>query len=208
MRSVNMQKGIRWLLIIVLAVVAVSFICRCCDLYDHGKKIPSVANGTAVRFAAEMSDLELVSCVDASEESIFVSYASRGVVAVYDWSGKYRYSLAFFSNTNGSLSMRCEDNLLYVSDHENYEFIFAEDTQLEVMSPSEAVHSKGWYHETREQPVEIRQDKIYDKMGNYIMEVPGNADKSANLYLISVLLLLSALYIFIKNTSRLRRSNV
>ena len=69
--------------------------------------------------------------------------------------------------------MRCEDGRLYVSDYANYEFVFLENSLVQVLLPSEETHSMAWFNEAKDVPIVVKNNRIYDKHGNFIMEMPG-----------------------------------
>lgn len=173
MATKNVQKVIRCILVAALIVVAIRYAYLSFQWYENDQKIPAVSQGDVVTFSAEMSKSTRILDVDASEQYIYFAYSSNGVVAVYDWNGVYQYSLAFFSDTNGGLGMRCEDGLLYVSDYAHYEFVFSGDTMIEVLQPSQERHSMWWFNEEKELPIVIRDQKVYDKSGAFLMDLPG-----------------------------------
>ena len=140
---------------------------------ENAKIVPHVSRGDVVTFSAEMRDSAQISEIDASEQYIYIAYSDHGVVAIYDMCGEYQYSLAFFQNTNGGMLMRCEDGRLYVSDYANYEFVFLENSLVQVLLPSEETHSMAWFNEAKDVPIVVKNDRIYDKFGNFIMEIPG-----------------------------------
>jgi hypothetical protein len=169
----TVQKVVRCVLVAALIVVAIRYAYLSFHWHENNKKIPAVSQGNVVTFSAEMSKFTRIVDVDASEQYIYFAYSGNGVVAVYDWNGVYQYSFAFFSDTNGGLGMRCEDGLLYVSDYANYEFVFSGDTMLKVLLPSQERHSMAWFDDEKEIPIAIRDQKVYDKSGNFIMDLPG-----------------------------------
>lgn len=168
-----MPKVVRWILVAAIIVVAMQVAYSGFQWHQNDQKIPAVSQGKVVTFSAEMSNSARIVNVDASEEYIYFAYSGNGVVAVYDWNGAYQYSLAFFSDTNGGLGMRCEDNLLYVSDYANYELVLSDNTVIEVLAPSQERHAMWWFNEEKEIPVVIRDQKVYDKSGNFLMDLPG-----------------------------------
>ena len=173
MNTKHGQKVMRYLLVAALIVVAIRYAYISYNWHQNDKKVPSVSQGHVVTFSEEMSDSTRIFDIAGSEQYIYIAYSRNGVVAVYDWDGTYQYSLAFFCNTNGGLRMRCKDGLLYVSDHARYEFVFSEDTLIKVLSPSEERHAAAWFDEENDISIVIQNNKIYDKTGNFIMDLPG-----------------------------------
>lgn len=114
-----------------------------------------------------------ISSIDVTEDCIYIAYSTHGVVAAYDWDGVYKYSIAFFSDANGTLGMRCEDGLLYVCDYAGYELVFSGAEQIAVSDPSQRSHVIAWFHESKELPLIIQDGKIYSDTGSFIMPLPG-----------------------------------
>lgn len=169
----TVQKVFRCILVAALIVVAIRYAYLSFHWYENNKKIPAVSQGNVVTFSAEMSKFTRIFDVDTTEQHIYFAYSGNGVVAAYDWNGVYQYSFAFFSETNGGLGMRCEDGLLYVSDYAHYEFVLSGDTIIEALLPSQERHSMAWFNEEKDISIEIYNQKVYDKLGNFIMDLPG-----------------------------------
>ena len=167
------QKVLRCILFIALIGIAIRYAYSSFRWHENNIKIPAVSPGDVVIFSAEMSKTTRILDVDASKQHIYFAYSRNGVVAVYDWNGVYQYSFAFFSDTNGGMGMRCEDGLLYVSDYAHYEFVFSGNTMIEVLLPSQERHSMAWFNEEKNISIVILNQKVYDTLGNYIMDLPG-----------------------------------
>ena len=135
------------------------------------KKVPAVSPGTARVFYEEIGVPGDINDIDATEDFIYLSYGTLGVVAVYNWQGEHQYSIAVFATGKGGLKIRCMDNLLYVHDYAKYEMVFEGSKLLNVLSPNEKNHVMGWFAESTS-PVYIKNGKIFSNNGEYIMEVP------------------------------------
>ena len=169
----NIHKLIRCFIVIAIIFLGMEMVYIHYEWSENAKIVPPVSRGDVVTFSAEMRDSAQISEIDASKQYIYIAYSEHGVVAVYDMCGEYQYSLAFFQNTNGGMLMRCEDGLLYVSDYANYEFVFLSNELIQVLSPLEEGHSMAWFNEAKDVPIVVKNDRIYDKHGNFIMELPG-----------------------------------
>lgn len=167
------NKYVRMLLVLIALIVAAKLIYSLMESYENDKKIPYAGRGCAFKFSAEMSKATPIKDIDSTDEYIYFAYARKGVVAVYNWNGEYQYSLVFFSDTNGSLQIRCENGLLYVCDYAGYEFVFAGDELIAVYEQNHKLHVRGWFSEATTWPVIVKNNMVYDKNGNYIMELPG-----------------------------------
>lgn len=168
---VTKKKYITIFLIIALVIVFAFHIHHVYRYTQNQKAIPSVDRGCMAVFHQEMNDSVEVTKIDATEHNIYIAYGNVGVIAVYDRNGMYQYSLAFFNDTNGGLSMRCDHGLLYVSDFAGYELVMDEQELVSTFSPSELMHELYWFDQS-EPTVYCTDGKIFDNNGVFIMDLP------------------------------------
>ena len=166
----------RAFLVFLIALVAILHFSNQIEWHESTKDIPRVSQGQATLFDGEMGKGMLITSIDATKEYIYVAYASPGVVAVYDWEGTYQYSIAFYSDTNGTLRMRCKDGLLFVHDYAGFELVFSGREQLSVLPPSEVSHAVVWFTSERDIPLVIRNGMLYEDSGRFIMHLPGRLE--------------------------------
>lgn len=162
-------------LVMVATVAIVNLVKSNYEWHQNEDKIPAVSRGTYRVFSAELSDTMQINEVDATEQYIYILYSGLGVVAVYDWTGEYQYSMSFFTNTNGVMQMRCVDGLLYISDRENYEYVFSKDDLVCQYEPSDKthIHTEGWFNKTATQRFVVEDNSLYTQSGDYVMDLPG-----------------------------------
>ena len=169
----------KFAIIIILTVfAAISAVMLFKHSYEwnlNDARIPAVSRGNFVVFYEELSNTAQIKKIDATERYIYILYSGFGVVAVYDWTGAYQFSMAFFTNTNGTIKMRCDNELLYVSDHEHYEYVFSGDSLIHKFEPTdeENLHYGGWFSQMTTQPFRIANNAIYTQSGDFVMELPG-----------------------------------
>lgn len=81
---------------------------------------------------------------DATNEYVFFAYSENiAVVDAYNMSGEFAFSILFTFREKGSISVRCENNLLYVSTKLGNVFIFDHDQLIDVIESS-SVTEKGY----------------------------------------------------------------
>ena len=141
----------------------------------HEKEIPTVSPGKAAVFYREMPDIQPIKKVDATDTYIFFAYHTDAAIAVYSMDGQYQYSLAFHKGSNGTMEMRCEDNLLYVKDYAGYELILDGTEVQAVFAPKEAEHSTAWFQQKSER-VSCQNGRIYSSDGVCLMDAPGKME--------------------------------
>lgn len=149
---------------------------------QNAAKIPVAARGSYVVFRNELNRSAQITQVDVTEEYIYFAYSADDVVAVYDWNGNYQYSFSFFGDTNGGLSIRCHDGLLYVQDRLHNEYLFQGEALVTKYDATESTYSYGWHHETRYVSIRYDNHKVYDLEGNYIMDLPGHLPGQAIMF--------------------------
>ena len=172
--KIVLTRKLRFVCLFLLAVVAANFIRNSIELNNTEAPIPPALPGDFVVFEGEMGKASLISQIDTTEEYIYIAYSNPGIVAVYNWEGEYQYSLAFYSDTNGALRMRCEDGLVYVCDYASYEIVLSGTEQHALFAPSEKPHRVRWFHEQKEIPLVFKMGNLFDIDGNFIMTLPGH----------------------------------
>lgn len=166
---------IKIILTVVATISAVMLFKHSYEWNMNDAKIPAVSRGNYVVFYEELNNTARIEKIDATESRIYFLYSGLDVVAVYDWTGAYLYSLAFYRANNGAMQMRCDNELLYISDRETYEFVFAEDDLLHRYEPTDTlhVHSMGWFNQGNEPLFVVESNILYSSAGNEIMRLPG-----------------------------------
>ena len=105
-----------------------------------------------------------ISEYDATGDYIFFSYSERtAVVDAYDFDGNFAFRLHFENKENGALSIRCQDDLLYVSSKYHNVFVFDGDTLIRQMTYQEAREEgfKGSFFSERSKTVTQRWGRFY-----------------------------------------------
>lgn len=141
-------------------------------LLRHEKEIPTVSPGNVAVFYTEMPGIQPIKKVDATDTYIFFAYHTDAAIAVYTMDGQYQYSLAFHKGSNGTMEMRCENNLLYVKDYSGYELILDGAEVQAIYVPEEAEHSTAWFQQESNN-VFCRNNRILTADGVCLMDVPG-----------------------------------
>jgi hypothetical protein len=138
-------------------------------------KVPAVVSGKYVVFYEELSSTMRIKKIDATEQYIYYMYPGLCVVAVYDWTGTYQYSLAFYRAHYGVLDMCCDDGLLYIRDRENYEYVFSGNELLCKYEPTDITntHSTALFSQEPDCGLTREKNILYSTSGEKIMEIPG-----------------------------------
>ena len=170
------QKKMLRLILIVLAAVSAGLLAKQnYEWHQNEAKIPAAIRGKYVVFSNELDYSATIDKIDATEEHIYVLYDGFGVVAVYDWSGEYQYSMVFFTDTNGVMGMRCDNGLLCISDNETYEYVFSGDELVQKYEPTDKTykHSAAWFKEAAEPRYVLKENALYTQSGERVMVLPG-----------------------------------
>ena len=80
---------------------------------------------------------------DATKDYLYFSYSKHGCVDVYDTEGIFLYSIIFPGRQNGGISVRCENNQVYICTKDNILYIFSGAREIEHMDYDTAVE-KGY----------------------------------------------------------------
>lgn len=169
------QYVFKLILMLVAVITSGRIVMSNYEWQQNEDKIPAVSPGKYVVFCNEMSNTMKISKIDATEQYICYLYPGLDVVAIYDWAGVYQFSLAFFRANNGVMQIRCEDDLLYISDRETYEYVFHGDKLLCKYEPTDTTntHPMGWFNQKTEPSFVVEKNMLYSASGNVIMELPG-----------------------------------
>lgn len=162
------------LLKIAMFIVGVVAIFKIIVWNNNVSHIPPVSKGNCVVFYEEMDRFMGITEIDSTEQFIFFEYSSPGVVAVYDWAGNYHCSFAFYTDTNGTVDMRCDSNILYVHDNANYEFVFSGTENIGVFDSESRPHRIGWFTQPNTMTLVVKGRGLYDSNGEFIMNLPGH----------------------------------
>lgn len=113
---------------------------------------------------------------DATDDCLYFSYSKYACVDVYDTQGVFLYSIIFPERQNGSVSVRCEDNRVYISTKDNILYVFAGTEEVEHIDYDTAA-KKGYdffwfYHNEPHITVDGSWISWLDETGNVIKQIP------------------------------------
>lgn len=112
---------------------------------------------------------------DATNEYIYFSYSKHSCVDVYDKTGTFLYTFLFPERQNGGVSVRCENDKVYISTKDNILYIFSGVEEVEHMDYDTAAE-KGydffWFY-NNEPHITVEQKWIYwhDDGGNVVNQI-------------------------------------
>ncbi len=89
---------------------------------------------------------------DATDENLYFSYSDYNCVDVYDKSGKFVYSFIFPDRQNGCISVRCDDDRVYIGTKDEAVYIFDGTTEIAYYQYEEAVklgYDFGWFEDNQ-----------------------------------------------------------
>ena len=169
------QFAFKFILVLVVAISASQMVISNYQWNQNADKVPAVVPGKYVVFYEELSSTMQIKKIDATEQYIYYMYPGLCVVAVYDWTGTYQYSLAFYRANYGVLDMCCEDGLLYILDREGYEYVFSGDELLNKFEPTDTAktHSIALFGQEPDCGLTREKNILYSTSGEKIMEIPG-----------------------------------
>ena len=169
----NVKRPATIILKIVAILLFAIMIVQSFQIRNDTNKVPVVADGHAVVFLGELTSNARVTEIETTEQYIYIAYANFGVVAVYDWDGTYQCSLAFNTDTNGVMMIRCYNEQLYVIDHGNNVLVFEGCELVKTYRYGSHDYTIGWFRIGDDPKVVIESGAIYDMEGNYVMDLPG-----------------------------------
>ena len=91
---------------------------------EDQQTVPNVSRGNYAVFYEELGSNAFITDICTTNDYIYFAYSSHCAIQVYNWNGLYIQSMAFHKPQNGGFDIRCENELLYVDDHQINEFIF------------------------------------------------------------------------------------
>lgn len=101
---------------------------------------------------------------DATDSLVFFSYSEQtSQVDAYDYNGTYKYTISLAYRDRGSVSIRCQDNLLYIKSKYGNVFVFDEKEQINMFSSEDSKsngYTETWFQQ-RSVPVKNGITKFY-----------------------------------------------
>lgn len=113
-----------------------------------------------------------------SNAYVFFSYGEGSLVDAYDHNGIYQYTIIVPDSQNGSVSIRCDGDLLYVSSKQDLTYIFNGKEQIDCLTYEESeLAGYDWRWFDNQPGLEKDKDYIYlkDENGNILLQakIPG-----------------------------------
>lgn len=114
-----------------------------------------------------------VSSYDATDSLVYFAYSEQtACVDAYNYAGEYQFSIHFYNREKGSISIRCDNNILYVCSKYGNVFVFDGNQLIRKMTSQEgedAGFTDSWFR-TRSVQIQRKFSKIYryDSSGNTI----------------------------------------
>lgn len=113
---------------------------------------------------------------DATDDRLYFSYSKHDCVDVYNMQGVFLYSIIFPERQNGSVSVRCEDDWVYISTKDNILYIFSGAEEVEHMD-YDAAADKGydffWFYENEPHiTVDGKGISWFGEAGDVVREIP------------------------------------
>ena len=113
---------------------------------------------------------------DATDTYLYFSYSKHSCVDVYDMEGVFLYSFIFPERQNGTVSIRCENNQVYICTKDNLLYVFSDVEELEHMDYAEA-SKKGydffWFNDNHPSiSVDAKWINWLSKSGDVIKQIP------------------------------------
>lgn len=106
-------------------------------------------------------------------EYVFFSYSVGSFVDAYDHNGIYQFTIIVPDSQNGTVSIRCDGDLLYISSKQDLIYIFDGTEQVDCLTDEEselAGYDWRWFND---QPG-LEKDKNYiylkDENGNIVLQ--------------------------------------
>ena len=167
------QFAFKFILVLVVAITASQMVISNYQWNQNEDKVPAVVSGKYVVFYEELSSTMRIKKIDATEQYIYYLYPDFDVIAVYDWTGTYQYSLAFHPANNSVMRMRCDDGLLYILDSEYYEYVFSGNELLCKYEVTDITNTIIWFNQEPDCGLTREKNILYSTSGEKIMEIPG-----------------------------------
>jgi len=104
------------------------------------------------------------------------------------------------------MEMRCDQELLYVSDHDHVEYVFSGNSLIRKVQPTdyENRHVGAWFDETTPRTYIIKDHSIYLETGDFVMKLPGKYAEYTIQPFANIALMLFALIYLVKRRAENR----
>ena len=168
-----MNKWLRRLLTLAVVSVGLWFIFTSLMRADE---VPSVEKGRSVVVtdAGHYAETTGVYTIDATDEYIFLNHGETGVISVYGWDGKYRFTIVTTFQHNGIPEIWCCGDLLTLLDKNNHVFVYdgptlLRDYQIESLEQYGALRDE--LRAGRNRLVSLSGNDVVDGEGRVILTV-------------------------------------
>lgn len=154
--------------LIVIAVLALLFsACRNKSAPETVSDPPTSTENAII--APQCEGKGNYSFFDATDSYVFFSYSEKAAqVDAYNYLGEYQFSVLLSARENGSVEIRCQDNLLYICSKYGNVFVFSGEQLIESYSEEDA-NSKGYtssWFQKRSIPIKMGLSKIHRQRDN------------------------------------------
>ena len=101
---------------------------------------------------------------DATDSYVYFSYSEQSAqVDAYNYLGEYQFTILLSYRENGSVTIRCHENRLYISSKYKNVFVFSDEQLLESYSEEEAKnkgYTSSWFQK-RSIPIQMKFTRIH-----------------------------------------------
>ncbi len=112
---------------------------------------------------------------DTTSDRLYFAYWDDSCVDVYDHAGIFLYSFQFPDRQNGGITIRCEEDLVYVNDKDDVTYVFRYETLLRTMeweeASAEGKNSSWFYNSEPNVTVDQANIKWLDENGNVVKQI-------------------------------------
>ena len=113
---------------------------------------------------------------DATDQYLYISYSKHNCVDIYDMRGVFLYSFLFPERQNGSVSVRCENNQVYIRTKDDDIYIFDGVEEVEHMDYDTA-QKKGydffWFYDNNPRvTIDGKEISWLSESGDAINQIP------------------------------------
>lgn len=113
---------------------------------------------------------------DATDSCLYFSYSKPGCVDVYDTQGVFLYSIIFPERQNGTVCVRCENNLTYIRTKDNILYVFSGTEEVQHMdydAAKEIGYDSFWFRDnTPHVTVDSKWICWLDETGSVNKQIP------------------------------------
>ena len=153
------------------------------------------------------------SSFDATDQLVFFAYTENAAcVDAYNYRGEYQFTIQLSGRERGAVSIRCHENLLYISSKYQNVFVFDDDYMVKKLSPLDRKDqdlSESWF-EARGVPLEIKNGQIIrysiSRKKTSVIDIPAPILVSMYIHQIYILAILISFILFIVLKSVVRSS--